>query len=91
MRDSRMIGKFSSAETAEVYSTLDLRSGVGDADCIPEIGHTARHCKQERAEWDKVEIKCGNCGEIGHRVRDCKEKRRNKYGCRNCGYDFLIT
>ncbi|KAJ5168139.1 uncharacterized protein N7482_003733 [Penicillium canariense] len=52
-----------------------------------EMGHSARACKQDRAEVEKTEIKCNNCESIGHRVRDCKEKRRSKYGCRNCGVE----
>lgn len=56
---------------------------------MAELGHTSAHCKEEKTEREKVEIKCANCGEIGHRVRDCKQKRVNKFGCRNCGYDFV--
>lgn len=53
------------------------------------MGHVAARCKEEKVEHETVKIKCANCGEIGHRVRDCKEERRNKFGCRNCGYDSI--
>jgi hypothetical protein len=50
------------------------------------MGHTARGCKEERAVIDRVEVKCVNCEMPGHRARDCTEKRKEKGGCRNCGY-----
>lgn len=38
-----------------------------------EVGHTAKHCPQEKMEADTVrEVKCYNCDQTGHRVRDCK-------------------
>ena len=55
-----------------------------------EMGHTARGCKQERAEYERVEVRCVNCNEPGHRARDCTEKRRDKFACRNCGYVFFL-
>ncbi|PGH20720.1 hypothetical protein AJ80_03480 [Polytolypa hystricis UAMH7299] len=50
-----------------------------------QMGHTARGCKEERPEVDRVEVKCVNCNQPGHRVRDCTEQRKDKSGCRNCG------
>jgi predicted RNA-binding Zn-ribbon protein involved in translation (DUF1610 family) len=55
------------------------------------LGHISRSCKEERAEGnDRVEIKCSNCEELGHRVRDCVRQRKNKHGCRNCGYVAVV-
>lgn len=51
-----------------------------------EMGHTSRGCKEERAIIERVEVKCVNCNEPGHRARDCTQPRRDRYGCRNCGY-----
>lgn len=51
-----------------------------------EMGHTSRGCKEERTIIERVEVKCVNCNEAGHRARDCTQPRRDKYGCRNCGY-----
>ena len=54
------------------------------------LGHISRSCKEERADGnERVEIKCSNCDGLGHRVRDCREQRKNKHGCRNCGYVAL--
>ncbi|KAI5299789.1 hypothetical protein KEM55_001766, partial [Ascosphaera atra] len=49
-----------------------------------ELGHIAKHCKEEKALIERVGIKCVNCGEEGHRVRDCPEARVDKSACRNC-------
>ncbi|KAI5299518.1 hypothetical protein KEM56_003182, partial [Ascosphaera pollenicola] len=49
-----------------------------------ELGHIAKHCKQERAAIERVEIKCVNCHQGGHRVRDCPEARVDRFACRNC-------
>lgn len=49
------------------------------------MGHISRSCKEERAERERVEVKCVNCSAVGHRARDCPEPRRDKFACRNCG------
>ncbi|KAJ5679588.1 hypothetical protein N7462_007832 [Penicillium macrosclerotiorum] len=66
-------------EPEDIMSLIDLQGR------LDQMGHSARGCKQEKTETEKIEIKCTNCGGLGHRVRDCKEQRRSKYGCRNCG------
>lgn len=50
------------------------------------MGHSSRTCREERVEYERIVIKCINCGAFGHRVRDCTEPRKTKDGCRNCGY-----
>jgi len=50
-----------------------------------ELGHVSRSCKEERAERERVEVKCVNCNAVGHRARDCPEPRRDQFACRNCG------
>jgi len=38
-----------------------------------EIGHTSRHCPQEKMEnADRPTVAIYNCGETGHRIRDCE-------------------
>jgi hypothetical protein len=37
-----------------------------------ELGHIAKHCKQEKRDVVVQDIKCYNCDETGHRVRDCE-------------------
>ncbi|KAK6602744.1 zinc knuckle [Botrytis cinerea] len=49
-----------------------------------ELGHTVKHCTEERVDGERVQVQCFNCGEIGHRVRDCPIPREDKFACRNC-------
>ncbi|TEY27412.1 hypothetical protein BOTCAL_1115g00030 [Botryotinia calthae] len=50
-----------------------------------ELGHTVKHCTEERVDSERVQVQCFNCSEIsGHRVRDCPIPRENKFACRNC-------
>lgn len=37
-----------------------------------EMGHTSKYCLTERAESERVVIRCYNCDTEGHRVRDCE-------------------
>lgn len=53
------------------------------------MGHTARGCKEEHVH-ERVEVKCVNCSAVGHRARDCTEPRRDRFACRNCGYDLSL-
>ncbi|KAF7914885.1 hypothetical protein BELL_0029g00140 [Botrytis elliptica] len=42
-----------------------------------ELGHTVKHCTEERVEGERVQVH-------GHRVRDCPIPREDKFACRNC-------
>jgi hypothetical protein len=57
-----------------------------------EVGHISKNCPQEKEErTDKPVIQCFNCSEVGHRFRDCKADRKDKYGCKNCGYVIALS
>lgn len=51
---------------------------------VVELGHISKFCKEDKAEIDRVEVKCVNCEETGHRARDCAKARTDHFACRNC-------
>ncbi|KAL9116604.1 MAG: hypothetical protein Q9187_006870, partial [Circinaria calcarea] len=63
---------------------IPMDRGVPKCGNCDELGHIAKHCKEEKAVVDRVEVKCVNCEEIGHRARDCTKARTDRYACRNC-------
>ncbi|KAL9116846.1 MAG: hypothetical protein Q9187_006624, partial [Circinaria calcarea] len=63
---------------------IPMDRGVPKCGNCNELGHIAKHCKEEKAVVDRVEVKCVNCEEIGHRARDCTKARTDRYACRNC-------
>lgn len=72
-----------------VDAGIPMDRGIEKCHNCEQLGHTARHCKQEKREYgDRPIVKCALCGEEGHRVRDCTQERKQPGGaktCRNCG------
>ncbi|VBB76439.1 Putative DNA-binding protein [Podospora comata] len=50
-----------------------------------QLGHISKHCKEDKRENERIQVKCYNCDEVGHRVRDCPTPRVDKFACKNCG------